>query len=427
MPIIVMPFLVLAFPSWGSKAFPIFADLVVIQYTLIKVMIEFDKAYDIVNEAGKALGTEKVNLAEAGGRVLAADVFSDMDMPPFNKAAVDGYACRRADLNGELEVIEIIPAGKSPEKEITKGKCSKVMTGGVVPEGADTVIMVEHTEETGENHIRFVNEKTSPNVCYTGEDIKTSDLVLNKGTIIRPQEIAVLASVGVTSPEVFKQSVIGVISTGDELVEPDVKPGLSQIRNSNAAQLMSQVNDVTAIPKYFGIAKDTEESTREIITKALESSDVVLLTGGVSMGDFDYVPKVLNELGFEIKFKSIAVQPGRPTVFGTKAGKFLFGLPGNPVSSFVQFELLVKPLIYRLMGTEYKPKIFKLPMGKTYTRKKAKRKSFLPVNIKDGKIFPVEYHGSAHIHSYIFADGIVSIEIGNTTLEEGTQVHVRQI
>jgi molybdopterin molybdotransferase len=321
----------------------------------------------------------------------------------------------------------VIPAGKSPEKEITSGKCSKVMTGGVVPEGADTVIMVEHTEETRENRIRFVKEKTSSNVCYTGEDIRTGDKVLEKGTIIRPQEIAVLASVGVVNPEVFTQPVVGIISTGNELVEPEIKPGLSQIRNSNASQLMAQVKEVNAIPGYFGIAKDTEESTREIITRALNQSDVVLLTGGVSMGDFDYVPKVLNDLGIEIKFKSIAVQPGRPTVFGTRAGKYLFGLPGNPVSSFVQFELLVKPLIYRLMGTRYQPKIFELPMGKTYTRKKAKRKSFLPVTIKDGKIFPVEYHGSAHIHSYIFADGIVSIEIGNTTLEEGTTVHVRQI
>ena len=390
-------------------------------------MIEFDKAYDIVNQAAKVLGTEIVELAEVSGRVLAADVFSDMDMPPFNKSAVDGYACRREDLNDELEVIEVIPAGKSPVREIASGQCSKVMTGGVVPAGADSVIMVEHTEETGKNRIRFLKEKTSTNICFTGEDIRANDRVLKKGTLLRPQEIAVLASVGVTHPEVFKQPVIGIISTGDELVEPGIKPGLSQIRNSNAAQLMAQVKGASSIPKYFGIAKDTEESTREIITKALELSDVVLLTGGVSMGDFDYVPKVLNELGIEIKFKSIAVQPGRPTVFGTRQDKFLFGLPGNPVSSFVQFELLVKPLIYRMMGTQYQPEVFTLPMGKTYTRRKARRKSFLPVIIRDGKIWPVEYHGSAHIHSYIFADGIVSIEIGNTTLEEGAPVHVRQI
>jgi len=195
------------------------------------------------------------------------------------------------------------------------------MTGGVVPEGADTVIMVEHTEETGESRIRFVNEKTSPNVCYTGEDIKTNDQVLNKGTMIRPQEIAILASVGVSRTEVFKQPVIGVISTGDELVEPDVTPGLSQIRNSNASQLMAQVKEANAIPKYFGIAKDTEASTREIITRALEESDVVLLTGGVSMGDFDYVPKVLNDLGIRtIVNGPIPISPDGEPLLGMVPG-----------------------------------------------------------------------------------------------------------
>ncbi|MCF8366719.1 MAG: molybdopterin molybdotransferase MoeA [Bacteroidales bacterium] len=390
-------------------------------------MISFEEAYHIVINAAQKTAGEKVELGNSLGRVLATDVFSDMDMPPFNKSAVDGYACRRDDLAAELEVIETIPAGKSPEKQITPGKCSKVMTGGMVPEGADIVIMVEDVLETGSNKIRYVKDKTSGNICYTGEDIRKHDKVLERGTLIRPQEIAVLASVGVAEPLVYKQPVVGIISTGDELVEPQQTPAISQIRNSNAAQLVAQVKCCHAIPAYFGIARDTEASTREMIIKALEASDIVLLTGGVSMGDFDYVPKVLNEIGFEIKFKSIAVQPGRPTVFATREGKYLFGLPGNPVSSFVQFELLVKPLIYQMMGNDFRPMGFELPMGKTYSRKKAKRKSFLPVTIKNSKIWPLEYHGSAHIHSYIYADGIIAVEIGNTTLEEGELVHVRQI
>lgn len=390
-------------------------------------MIAFDDAFKIVTNSAEVMGTEQVLLNDALYRVLAVDVHSDMDMPPFDKSAVDGYACRKEDLDGDLQVLEVIPAGKQPEKTIVKGTCSKVMTGGVVPEGADTVIMVEDVEETGDHTIRFVKDKTSTNICYTGEDIRNQELVLKKGTLIRPQEIAVLASVGVARPEVYRQPVVGIISTGDELVEPEVKPGPSQIRNSNAMQLLAQVNAAHAIPKYFGIARDNEESTRKIITEALAGADIVLLTGGVSMGDFDYVPKVLNELGITIKFKSIAVQPGRPTVFGTKEGKYLFGLPGNPVSSFVQFELLAKPLIYRLMGTTYEPKILEIPMGAEYSRRKAKRKSFMPVTVKDGKAWAVEYHGSAHIHSYIFADGIVSVEIGQTQIEKGATVHVRQI
>ncbi len=372
------------------------------------------------------LGTEKVEMAGSLGRVLAVDVRSDMDMPPFDKSAVDGYACRKTDLNGELEVIEIIPAGKVPAKTITTGKCAKLMTGGMVPDGADTVIMVEHIIETSGNHIRFVNEKTSANICFMGEDIRKNEVVLKKGTFIRPQEIAVLASVGCVEPEVFCRPVVGIISTGDELVEPYQTPAPSQIRNSNAAQLIAQVQKAGAIPQYFGIAADTEESTRQFITKALQNSNIVLLTGGVSMGDFDYVPKILEELGISLHFKSLAVQPGRPTVFGTKDGKYLFGLPGNPVSSFVQFEMLVKPLIFALMGFDFKPLEIKLPMGQTYLRRQTKRKSFVPVFIKSGKVYPVEYHGSAHIHSYIFADGIVALSLGESKLEEGALVDVRQ-
>lgn len=390
-------------------------------------MIAFDDAFKIVTNSAVVMGTEQVLLSNALYRVLAMDVHSDMDMPPFDKSAVDGFACRKEDIDGELQVLEIIPAGKQPEKAIVKGTCSKVMTGGVVPAGADAVIMVEDVEETGDHTIRFVKDKTNTNICYAGEDIRKQDLVLKKGTLIRPQEIAVLASVGVARPEVYRQPVVGIISTGDELVEPEEKPGPSQIRNSNAMQLMSQVKAAHAVPTYFGIAGDNEKSTRKIITEALAGADIVLLTGGVSMGDFDYVPKVLQELGITIQFKSIAVQPGRPTVFGTKEGKYLFGLPGNPVSSFVQFELLVKPLIYRLMGTNYEPKILEMPMGTDFSRRKAKRKSFMPVTVKDGKAWPVEYHGSAHIHSYIFADGIVSVEIGQTQIEKGATVHVRQV
>jgi len=389
-------------------------------------MIAFEEAYQKVVGSAVVLGTEKVGMAGSLGRILAADIRSDMDMPPFDKSAVDGYACRKADLSDELEVIEIIPAGKVPENVITAGKCAKLMTGGMVPEGADTVIMVEHTTETSVNHIRFMQEKTSANICAMGEDVSKDEIVLKKGTFIRPQEIAVLASVGCVEPSVFRQPVVGIISTGDELVEPDQVPAKSQIRNSNAAQLIAQVQKAGAVPQYFGIAADNEEATRKIITEALENSDMVILTGGVSMGDFDYVPEILEELGISLHFKSLAVQPGRPTVFGTKDGKYLFGLPGNPVSSFVQFELLVKPLIFALMGCVFKPLELKLPMGETYLRRQTKRKSFVPVFIKAGKVYPVEYHGSAHIHSYIFADGIVAVELGETKLEEGALVDVRQ-
>ncbi len=390
-------------------------------------MITFEEAYGIVMGSAVEPGLEHVSLEQCVGRVLAEDAIADMDMPPFNKSAVDGYACKRVDLDGVLEVVEIIAAGKLPSTSIAQGQCSQIMTGAMVPDGADTVIMVEFTERIEENKIRFNGQKTAANICYLAEDVTSGQLILNKGTLLRPQEIAVLATFGFAEPLVYKRPVVGMISTGDELVEPDEKPGLSQIRNSNASQTIAQTIAAGAEHRYFGIAKDTEASTREKIEKALASADIVILTGGVSMGEFDYVPQVLHDLGISILFKSIAVQPGRPTVFGVKEDKYIFGLPGNPVSSFVQFELLVKPLIYKMMGHCYQPRKVRLPMGETFTRKKTTRKTLMPVSIKEGFVYPVEYHGSAHINAFNFADGILAIDIGTTTLMKGEMVDVRQI
>lgn len=389
-------------------------------------MISFQEAYEIVLQSSRLTETERVALADATGRILAGPVIADIDMPPFDKSAVDGFACRRADVSEPLEVIEVVAAGKKPQKTIGKGQCSQIMTGAIVPETADTVLMVEYTEWIDSEHIRFTGEKTANNICYRAEDVATNQVVLDKGTLIRPQEVAVLATFGYTLPLVYKKPIIGVISTGDELVEPESKPKISQIRNSNGSQTMAQAKIAGAEGKYFGIANDTELSLISKIGEALESSDIVILTGGVSMGEFDFVPDVLKSLGVDIKFKSIAIQPGRPTLFGVKGEKYLFGLPGNPVSSFIQFELLVKPLIYKMMGHDFQPLSVKIPMGETYSRKKTTRKTAVMVDIREGMIYPVEYHGSAHISSVTGAKGFIWLEIGQTTVAKGELADVRQ-
>jgi molybdopterin molybdotransferase len=391
-------------------------------------MILFEQALDIVLKAAQKIDTEQLNLLDSLNRVLAEDVISDIEMPPFNKSAVDGYACRKEDLKDELEVIEIIPAGKMPEKNVGPKQCSKIMTGAPVPDGADTIIMVEDVEEIGENKIKYLKDKVKDNVCYRGEDIQFNDKLLSKGTLIKAKHIPVLATAGYATLQVYRQVKVAVISTGDELVEPNVKPQPSQIRNSNAYQLLAQIQELGAIPEYIGIALDTEESTRKMINKAFEGNDVILLTGGVSMGDFDHVPKILNELSVKLNFKSIAVQPGRPTVFGTRDHQYVFGLPGNPVSSFVQFELLVKPLIYHLSGYPYQPEVIRLKMGRDYKRKRATRLSWLPIKIDDvGEVIPLDYHGSAHINSLSDANGLIAVPIGTTELFKGDLVDVRQI
>jgi molybdopterin molybdotransferase len=302
------------------------------------------------------------------------------------------------------------------------------MTGAMLPGGADVVVMVEDTEMTTGGTIRFIKSNSGNNICYRAEDLKKGDCVLQKGTLIRPQEIAVMASVGCTRPLVFRKPVVSILSTGDELVEPEQTPVLSQIRNSNAVQLAAQLRKMDLTALYGGIAEDNPRSLHDHIEEALRHSDLVLLTGGVSMGEYDYVPAVLDELGIHILFRKIAVQPGRPTVFGSCDRKLLFGLPGNPVSSFVIFELLVKPLLYKMMDHDFHPLKLRLPMSVDFSRKKSERKTLLPVRIReDGTVMPVDYHGSAHIHSYTGADGIIVIDIGITSLKKGEHVDVRPV
>jgi len=391
-------------------------------------MISFEKALEIILDSARYLGDERVDFMDSLNRVLAEDVISDVDMPPFDKAAMDGFACRREDLDKELQIIETIAAGQVPQKKIDKGQCTRIMTGAMVPEGADTVIMVEQTEETGIEKIRFTAEKTTPNIALKAEDVKIGDIMWHKGQPIKPAHIAIFSAVGCTQPLVARQPRVAILSTGDELVEPQEKPGPGMIRNSNAWQLMAQVKNAGCIPNYMGIVPDTKEATDYSISKALAENDVVLLTGGVSMGDFDFVPEIMRKNNVDIRFQKVAVKPGRPTVFGVTEKAWIFGLPGNPVSSFINFEIFVKPLLYKLMGYDFKPLEMKLPMGVDYKRKKADRLEWVPVKInQNAEVVPVSYHGSAHIHAVCHSDAIMSVAVNTFETAKGEFVNVRPV
>jgi len=389
-------------------------------------MITIQEAYNIVLKNANPLETERVFFTDSLGRILAEDVKSDIEMPPFDKSAMDGYACRKEDLKNTLEVIEVIPAGKMPVKEVGKNQCANIMTGAPIPKGADCVVQVELTELNG-TKVKISEIPKKDNISYQGEDVKVGTKVLDKGIKIEAQHIAVFAAVGNTEVLVYRKPKVGIISTGDELVEPQNKPSLSQIRNSNGYQLIAQVKACGAVTNYIGIAEDTPEDTFDKVNKALKENDIVLLTGGVSMGSFDFVPQVLEKAGVKIAFDAIAVKPGKPTTFGMAEDKFCFGLPGNPVSSFMQFELLVKPLIYTLMGQNYLPLDIRMPMGVELKRRNADRKAYFPVYIEKGEVLPVDYHGSAHIHALSSAHGIIAMEIGKEVIKKGEMVHVRQI
>lgn len=390
-------------------------------------MIRIEEAYKLVTGAVESMGTESIDIKDSLHRVLAEDIISDVDMPPFDKSAMDGYACRQEDLDQSFIVIETIPAGKAPEKKVGKGECSAIMTGAPLPEGADCVIMVEHTRKDDDGKVVFTGKGTKANIAYKAEDVSKGDVLIQKGTFIEPQHIAILAACGYARPEVAVRPRVGIISTGDEIVEPDQQPGISKIRNSNAYQLIGQVQKSGAEANYIGIARDDEQITFDIISKAIKENDLVMLTGGISMGQFDFIPGVFERLGVEVLFQTLAVQPGKPTLFGKLGKKRIFGLPGNPVSAFNTFELLVKPFLRLSMGSITGWSIIKLPMGAPYNRKKSGRDSFVPVKIEQGKVYPKDYHGSAHIQALTTADGFIMIPMGIINIEEGTSVDVRQI
>ncbi len=388
-------------------------------------MMLFEEALQQVIDNCTKGATEKIVLYQALGRVLAEDVVSDRDMPPFDKSAMDGFAIRESDIHKELEIIETVAAGQTPKLEVKPGTATRIMTGAPIPKGADCVIEVELSELVTEHTVKFSGHSRK-NIDYQASDINLGDLVLSKGQIIDARHIAVMATVGCTHPTVFKQPLVGIISTGDEIVEPEIKPNLSQIRNSNGHQLVAQVVQSNAIPKYYGIVKDSYQATYAAIENGINECDVLILTGGVSMGDFDFVPKIMVDLGVKLLFDRVAVQPGKPTTFGTKGNKLIFGLPGNPVSSFVQFEIMVKPAIYQMMGIIEKKKNISLPLAEAYSRKKDDRKAFIPIKLTDkSTVIPTEYHGSAHINSLTESHGFAIIEIGVKELKEGELVNVR--
>lgn len=391
-------------------------------------MISFDKAFEIAMENARFMPDETIPFSMSAGRILAGDVVSDIDLPPFNKATVDGFACRRSDLGKRMQILGTIAAGSRDVMSLSEGICARIMTGAALPDGADMVFMVEESSLEGDEYVEFTGSFSKDNIAFRGEDVRAGETVLKAGREILPQDIAVLASVGSTGVKVKRKPLVAVISTGDELVEPGNKPLQSQIRNSNAWQLLAQVERAGAAGRYLGIARDDRDQTLAMLREAVDGSDIVVITGGVSMGDFDFIPEVMKLLGIKILFDRINIQPGKPTTFGIHKDSVVFGLPGNPVSSFMQFELLVRPLISRMMGHEFRPLTWKVPLAEKYTRRSSDRLGVLPVEFTgNGEARIVEYHGSAHISSLSNATGVIMFEPGKITIEKGETVIVRQI
>ncbi len=395
-------------------------------------MIPPKKALKIILDHAKSIGEEEIDISDSLGRTLAEKIYSDTDIPPFDKSAMDGFAINSGDKSETFEVIEDIPAGKVPKKRIKPGQASKIMTGAMLPKGADKVVMVENTKLLSNTKFQISNINAKTNVSLKGEDVKKGELVLNEGTKIRPQETAILATVGKTKVNVYKKPRVAIISTGSELVEPDKKPALGKIRNSNGPMLQSQLKRLGLDSIYLGIAGDDFSITKKMVQEGLKKSDILILSGGVSVGDYDFVHEVLKNCGVKILFNRVAIKPGKPTTFGVKENKLVFGLPGNPVSVLMVFELFVVPAIGKIQMetvaglaqfSAWKP--YKLLSN--FNRRDTKGEQYYPVRILKEGILPIDFHGSAHMHALTKADGVMKIDIGVKEFKKGDFVDVRSI
>lgn len=399
-------------------------------------VLSFEDARHVVEQqAGevKPRVLEFVALAESMGRVLAKPVTADRDYPPFRRAMRDGYAVRAADLTtvpATLEVIGEIKAGADPKDIPSKVKAKQavgIMTGAPTPDGADAVVMVEYTSLEGRRVTVTRGISSGDNIAPVGSEAHKRDVLLEPGIPLDYSALAVAASVGQQNVWVYRRPVVGILATGDEIVELATQPGPNQIRNSNSYSLAAQVQDAGGDARLLGIARDDAAHLRELIAEGLET-DLLLLTGGVSMGKYDLVEPALAEFGAEMFFTGAMIQPGRPVVFGRAQSKFFFGLPGNPVSTMVTFELFARPMLGALAGLKPKPLAFLHARLKTEVRTKTGLKRFLPGvlsgEFENSEVELARWHGSGDVASTARANCYIVIPPDRERIAAGDWVAV---
>jgi molybdopterin molybdotransferase len=368
----------------------------------------------ILAEIGRARAlprTEEAPLAQVAGRVLAEDIAADRDAPALSRSMRDGYAVRALDLPGELEVIGEVRAGERFRGEVGRGQAVEIMTGAPVPAGADAVVMVEHTHRGNGKVAIGRAAELHQNINQRGSEAAAKEVVLRAGKRLNYTDIAMLATFGYTKARVYWKPAVALIATGDEIVQVEETPQDFQIRNSNIYSLAAQVERAGGIACPLPVARDTEAHTREIIKEGL-AADLLLLSGGVSAGKYDVVERVLAALDARFFFDRVLIQPGQPLVFGRARGKFFFGLPGNPASTMVTFEIFARAALELLSGQE-EPALH-MPFARLTTdfRHRPGLTRFLPARLSaDGtEVTPIAWHGSSDVpaltraNAYLMAD-----------------------
>jgi molybdopterin molybdotransferase len=312
-------------------------------------LLDGETALQIILAHTPVLASETVPLAAAAGRVLATDLQAPLSLPPFPQAVVDGYAVIAADPSPRRRLLAEVPAGHPGAVTVTPGTAVRIMTGAPLPPGADAVVMVEHTSEEDGWVVLHRPVRPGDNIHPVGLDVQAGETVLRRGTLLGAPEIGLLATLGITQVPVYRQPVVAVLSTGDELVpaEAPLRPGA--IRDSNQPALLVAVREAGGLPLALGIARDRAAEQEALIRQGLERADVVLTSGGVSVGGRDFIKPILERLG-RVHFGRVAIKPGKPLTFATVGDRLVFGLPGNPVSSLVTFEVFVRPALRRLQG-----------------------------------------------------------------------------
>ena len=315
-------------------------------------------AQQTVLEATQVLGCEKVSLLDVLGRVLGEDIIAPRSNPPWDNSAMDGFAVRWEDIKQEhaitkipeLIIVEDVAAGAVPKKSVGPGEAIRIMTGAPMPEGADTVVRVEYTEPSATS-VRIMKTESGKGACIRskGEDVQEGECIIAKGTQLRSGEIGMLAILAKSFVLVYQRPRVAILSTGDELADLDEAFDEHKIVNSNSYGIAAGVQEAGGIPVLLGIAKDNPDSLKEKIRQGL-TCDVLVLSGGISMGDYDFTKPVFAELGADMNFWKLAIRPGQPVAFGKIQGKLAFGLPGNPVSSMFTFDQLVRPAMLKMGG-----------------------------------------------------------------------------
>jgi molybdopterin molybdotransferase len=320
-------------------------------------LIPIEEAMRIIIEEAEVLEMEDTDLMSSLNKVLAQDIYSNDNLPPFNKSAMDGFAVRSEDLAEvskanalKLRVKKIIKAGDSGDAVLKQGEAFKIMTGAAVPECADAVIKIEDVEADDQSVSISKPVKKGQNILRAGEEIKAGDLALPKGKTIRPAEIGLLASLGYTMVKTIKAPSIALLITGDELVNAGDSLTPGKIRNCNEYSIKALIKNLDAEALSCGIIKDDPDMILEKMKEAFENADIVVSSGGASVGDYDFIEKILKKLGAEVKFSAVAIKPGKPVIFATYNGKLFFGLPGNPLSAINTFEQFVRPAVKKMMG-----------------------------------------------------------------------------